>query len=487
MELTNLVVNPTARNIMQQFGTDIEKAHQVGDEHPNGKWVWTKLPSGRFDWRVKKNASGAQGAEGGQKGSGQEESKEKQPKDERFSEEGIVGKDGGFNKQGKTYKRWAALREKVESGKATPEEKKEFAHLHNQYLNEKDRHAYEQSKQTDPKAKEPKYKTVDERREEYKAKSGKGTEQKENEEKKAVSPEAKKLIEDKKHNYAVYVANAQTHMVLSCDTELAHMLADGVSPDSAVYKSAVVKSVMDNITDNDLMAVANAVEKYGVDAVKEAMLSEKGNTVLYKGKLVDDSGIIPEIADAIILAAQRKAASSRITETGQKKMKDYLDVLDIIDKVKVKEREFTEVADKAEDAAREELGMSYDEWMEPGLDEAVKKTKELGYSDIDDVPNNLYNSELKPIFDKWREKVVKTVEKHQKKLGLDKIKEEKRKLEKQESEDKGYRNLTLRLDDAAKELYIWGRDHKKDAAIPEFKEAYDKARKWYKDALKDYD
>ena len=26
MELTNLVVNQTARNIMQQFGTDIEKA-----------------------------------------------------------------------------------------------------------------------------------------------------------------------------------------------------------------------------------------------------------------------------------------------------------------------------------------------------------------------------------------------------------------------------------------------------------------------------
>ena len=31
---------------------DFEKAHKVGDIHPNGKWVWTQLPSGKFDWRV---------------------------------------------------------------------------------------------------------------------------------------------------------------------------------------------------------------------------------------------------------------------------------------------------------------------------------------------------------------------------------------------------------------------------------------------------
>lgn len=171
MKLTNLVVNQTAQNIMQQFGTDIEKAHQVGDEHPNGKWVWTEYAPGKFDWRgIKKNASGTQGAAGGHKGSDKEEPKSKkdepkgkQPRDERFSEDGIVGKDGGFNKKGKTYKRWAALREKVKSGKATPEEKKEFAHIHNQYLNEKSRSEYERNKATDPNAKEPKYETVEER------------------------------------------------------------------------------------------------------------------------------------------------------------------------------------------------------------------------------------------------------------------------------------------------------------------------------------
>lgn len=30
----------------------ISKAHKAGDVHPNGKWVWTLLPSGRYDWRV---------------------------------------------------------------------------------------------------------------------------------------------------------------------------------------------------------------------------------------------------------------------------------------------------------------------------------------------------------------------------------------------------------------------------------------------------
>ena len=47
-------------------GDSISKAHNVGDIHPNGKWVWTQLPSGKFDWRVIKQK--------------QVESKEEQPK-----------------------------------------------------------------------------------------------------------------------------------------------------------------------------------------------------------------------------------------------------------------------------------------------------------------------------------------------------------------------------------------------------------------------
>lgn len=38
-------------------GNELEKAHKVGDIHPNGKWVWTQLPSGRYDWRVIKKTS----------------------------------------------------------------------------------------------------------------------------------------------------------------------------------------------------------------------------------------------------------------------------------------------------------------------------------------------------------------------------------------------------------------------------------------------
>ena len=38
-------------------GGELEKAHKVGDIHPNGKWVWTQLPSGRYDWRVIKKTS----------------------------------------------------------------------------------------------------------------------------------------------------------------------------------------------------------------------------------------------------------------------------------------------------------------------------------------------------------------------------------------------------------------------------------------------
>lgn len=42
-------------------GNELEKAHKVGDIHPNGKWVWTQLPSGRYDWRVIKKTSGGSG------------------------------------------------------------------------------------------------------------------------------------------------------------------------------------------------------------------------------------------------------------------------------------------------------------------------------------------------------------------------------------------------------------------------------------------
>ena len=53
-----------AEEILKSAGTEdlFEKARNVGDMHPNGKWVWTQLPSGKFDWRVKKNNSGNVGS-----------------------------------------------------------------------------------------------------------------------------------------------------------------------------------------------------------------------------------------------------------------------------------------------------------------------------------------------------------------------------------------------------------------------------------------
>ena len=303
-QLTNLVVNQTARNIAAQFSVDIEKARSgvYADNEENRKLrrVGQQYGGKKQEEPSKDKPKAKEEDPKGNKGA---------QKDERFSEDGIVGKDGGFNKQGKTYKRWIALREKVESGKATPEEKKEFAHLHNQYLNEKDRHAYVQSKQTDPKAKEPKYKTVDERRAEYKGKKEEGKEKKE-----TVSPAAKKLIKDQDCNYAVFVGNAQTHMVISCSTKLAHMVADGISEDSPAYKSALVNEVMSKMHDSDFTAIAKAVKKYGADAVKEAMIAEKGNTVkesVGSERTIPDTGMIPEVADAMILEAQRREQETR--------------------------------------------------------------------------------------------------------------------------------------------------------------------------------
>lgn len=37
------------------YQDDIVKAHNVGDVHPNHPdWVWTQLPNGKYDWRVRK-------------------------------------------------------------------------------------------------------------------------------------------------------------------------------------------------------------------------------------------------------------------------------------------------------------------------------------------------------------------------------------------------------------------------------------------------
>lgn len=52
-----------AENIEKSFqigfteSEDLQKAHNVGDVHPNGNWVQTHLPSGKYDWRVIKKTA----------------------------------------------------------------------------------------------------------------------------------------------------------------------------------------------------------------------------------------------------------------------------------------------------------------------------------------------------------------------------------------------------------------------------------------------
>jgi hypothetical protein len=45
--------------IKSDVDLDIEKAHQVGEIHSNGKWVWTEYSPGKFDWRTIVKASSA--------------------------------------------------------------------------------------------------------------------------------------------------------------------------------------------------------------------------------------------------------------------------------------------------------------------------------------------------------------------------------------------------------------------------------------------
>jgi len=46
-------------NISKAYDDEFNKAHKVGDIHPNGKWVWTEIKPGKFDWRVIKKSKGS--------------------------------------------------------------------------------------------------------------------------------------------------------------------------------------------------------------------------------------------------------------------------------------------------------------------------------------------------------------------------------------------------------------------------------------------
>ena len=377
MELTNFVVNRTAENIAKAFGADIEKARHG---------IYADTPENRRLRRVGQEY-GSKKAEEAPKGRPQ--AKQEEQKDERFSADGIVGKDGSFNKQGASYKRWAALREKVETGKATPEEKKEFAHIHNQYLNEKSRSEYERNKANDPNAKEPKYETVEERtarvkgdkeaKAERKKKlnelalkyieeshgsdsekeiakyvlSGKSFEETEkmmiqrgyakphttsfyyrpgaqlawdaekearriykqnnstaesnvednkpkelksdNKPNKETNPLVEKLMSNKEFGSKISYINTRADYAIKYSYDLSS-ISERKGKDSIAYKRALVKDVLEDISVSDLETISRAVDKYGADAVKDAIISENKN---------NNSSEVSDVADAIILKASK--------------------------------------------------------------------------------------------------------------------------------------------------------------------------------------
>ena len=76
-----------ASQIEKSFGEEIdfEKAHNVGDVHPNGKWVWTEYAPGKFDWRNKKKEIDKQAEDFEEYGRAMSESiKEEQQKSDKL-------------------------------------------------------------------------------------------------------------------------------------------------------------------------------------------------------------------------------------------------------------------------------------------------------------------------------------------------------------------------------------------------------------------
>ena len=86
---------------------DFEKAHKVGDIHPNGKWVWTQLPSGKFDWRVIKNKQSQSTATSQQKATQSQKTNivlTNEDYDKKFfTQKGSFQRQTPFNHNGKIY------------------------------------------------------------------------------------------------------------------------------------------------------------------------------------------------------------------------------------------------------------------------------------------------------------------------------------------------------------------------------------------------
>ena len=72
----------------------IEKAvsRQVGDTHPNGKWVWTEYKPGKFDWRPIKGKKAQQSGDSSSSGGEDDGATKKTPSKPSASQ--IAGSEG---------------------------------------------------------------------------------------------------------------------------------------------------------------------------------------------------------------------------------------------------------------------------------------------------------------------------------------------------------------------------------------------------------
>lgn len=296
-QLTNLVVNRTADNIAKSFtGVDIEKArhgvyadteenrrlHRVGQEYGNaGK---KEEPAGDKGKKPEEQAG-----KGGKKPEQQPANKKPAQKEELFSKNGMLDEGGKLNQKSEHVKRMYELEKKVDSGKATPEEKQEYVTLRNQAKNESDRYVHEGRKKLGVKEDEPKYKTVEERRADYKA-------QKQTKEEKP----ADKMRKDKK---AADLANSIDGLAFTVfndpDGEYGKLLDEGYDVDSKKVKDVVFRETV-NVSKPFFEDIRYAVNKYGKDAVKELM-SETDLFDSFEG--LDDY----VISQAIVAGKEQKA------------------------------------------------------------------------------------------------------------------------------------------------------------------------------------
>lgn len=287
-QLTNLIVNTMSDNIAKSFGVDIEKAshgiyadnalnrklRRVGQEYGTKKKeenVVNKKPNTE-DKPISNQSD--------KKSESQEKTTNSDTKEELFSKHGMLDDKGNLNSNSEHVKRMYELEKKVDNGTASSEEKKEYATLRNQSKNEKDRYVHEGRKKLGIQEDEPKYKSVEERRNELKKQKESNTEKPKD---KLTQKKEKAMADDRVANF-VGCLDGVAEIALDCNDEVLDLLDMGYEENSPrVIRELRKNMLMRNDFGQDIMY---AVRKYGVDTVK-SLLVEKNNQG--KTKFMDEA------------------------------------------------------------------------------------------------------------------------------------------------------------------------------------------------------